>query len=34
MIGYPFVFEHQGKKYMLFNGNDYGRDGFGYAVME
>jgi len=34
MIAYPFVFEHKNKKYMLYNGNDYGRTGFGYAVME
>lgn len=34
MIEYAFVFQHKGRKYMLYNGNDYGRDGFGYAVAE
>ena len=34
MICYPFVFEHKGKKYMLYNGNDYGKTGFGLAVLE
>ncbi len=33
MICYPFVFEHKGKRYMLYNGNDYGKTGFGLAVM-
>lgn len=32
MICYPFVFEHKEKKYMLYNGNDFGKDGFGIAV--
>ena len=34
MICYPFVFYHKGKKYMLYNGNDYGKTGFGLAVLE
>lgn len=33
MIEYPFVFEHNQKKYMLYNGNDYGKTGFGYATL-
>ena len=33
-ICYPFVFEHKGARYMLYNGNNYGITGFGYAVME
>ena len=32
MIGYPHVFENDGWLYMLYNGNDYGKTGFGYAV--
>jgi hypothetical protein len=32
MIGYPNVFNHKDKKYMLYCGNGYGRGGFGYAV--
>jgi len=34
MICYPFVFEHKGQKYMLYNGNGYGKTGFGYAILE
>lgn len=34
MIEYSYVFNHAGRKYMLYNGNDYGRDGIGLAVME
>ncbi len=34
MVCYPFVFTHKGKKYMLYNGNRYGKTGFGYAVLE
>lgn len=31
-VSYPFVFEHDGRLYMLYSGNGYGRDGFGLAV--
>lgn len=34
MICYPYVFEHKGQFYMLYNGNGYGRSGFGLAVLE
>lgn len=34
MICYPCVFEHQGRMYMLYNGNGYGQTGFGFAVLE
>lgn len=34
MIEYPFVFDHQGVRYMLYNGNGYGKTGFGLAVLE
>lgn len=34
MIEYPFVFDHAGVRYMLYNGNGYGKTGFGLAVME
>ena len=34
MIEYPHVFDHKGKRYMLYNGNDYGKTGFGLAVLE
>ncbi len=31
MITYPYVFEHANQRYMLYNGNGYGRSGFGLA---
>lgn len=34
MICYPYVFDHDGKRYMLYNGNGYGKTGFGLAVLE
>lgn len=33
MICYPFVFRHKDCLYMLYNGNGYGRSGFGYAFI-
>lgn len=33
MIEYPFVFDHAGRTYMLYNGNGYGKTGFGLAVL-
>lgn len=34
MVCYPFVFDHAGQRYMLYNGNHYGKTGFGIAVLE
>jgi len=34
MIEYPFVFNHKGEYYMLYNGNGYGKTGFGLAILE
>lgn len=34
MIAYAYVYRHNGKKHMLYNGNGFGRSGIGYAVME
>jgi len=34
MICYPYIFDHNGKRYMLYNGNGYGKTGFGIAVLE
>jgi hypothetical protein len=34
MIEYPHVFDHGSNRYLLYNGNDYGRDGFGLAILE
>lgn len=33
-VEYPFIFDHKGRRYMLYNGNAYGRTGFGLAVLE
>ncbi len=33
MICYPHVFEHNGEKYMLYNGNGYGKSGIGLALL-
>jgi hypothetical protein len=32
MIAYPYVFDHDGARHMLYNGNGYGRTGIGYAT--
>lgn len=34
MICYPYVFEHNGRVYMLYNGDGYGKTGFGLAVLD
>ena len=34
MIEYPYIFDHEGFRYMLYNGNGYGKTGFGIAVLE
>jgi len=28
------VYEHKGRKHMLYNGNGFGESGFGWAVLE
>jgi predicted GH43/DUF377 family glycosyl hydrolase len=33
-IEYPSVFDHQGRRYLLYSGNEFGRTGFGIAVRE
>jgi hypothetical protein len=33
MISYPFIFRHKGELHMLYNGNGYGRAGFGFAIL-
>jgi hypothetical protein len=30
---YPYVFDHKGTRFMLYNGNEYGKSGFGLAVL-
>ncbi|MBS1142612.1 MAG: hypothetical protein H6R14_18 [Proteobacteria bacterium] len=34
MLCYPHVFSCDGRIYMLYNGNEFGRHGFGLAVLE
>ncbi len=34
MMCYPNLFECDGRTYLLYNGNDFGRHGFGIAVLE
>ncbi len=34
MIEYPFVYDHNKKRYMVYNGNTFGKSGFGYAVLK
>ncbi len=33
MLCYPSVFDHAGERYMLYNGNSYGKTGFGLAQL-
>tara|TARA_B100000795_G_C22787220_1_gene435181 strand:- start:110 stop:1030 length:921 start_codon:yes stop_codon:yes gene_type:complete len=33
MICYPYIFDYNSAKYMLYNGNNYGRTGFGIAKL-
>jgi hypothetical protein len=34
MIEYPFVVAHHGTKFLFYNGNGFGKTGFGYAIAE
>lgn len=34
MISYPSVIRYKDRVYLFYNGNDYGKDGFGYALLE
>lgn len=34
MICYPYVFDYKDRRYMLYNGNEYGKYGFGLAILE
>lgn len=34
MMCYPYVIEVDGKVYMFYNGNSFGKTGIGYAVLE
>ena len=34
MLCYPNLFERDGRTYLLYNGNEFGRQGFGIAILE
>jgi hypothetical protein len=34
MLCYPHAFEYKGNVYLLYNGNEFGRYGFGLAILE
>jgi hypothetical protein len=34
MVEYPFVFDHNGDRYMLYSGNRFGAAGFGLAILD
>jgi len=34
MIEYGYVFDHNGRRYMIYNGNDFGKTGLGIAILE
>lgn len=34
MICYPFIFDYKENRYMIYNGNEYGKTGFGLALLE
>ncbi|MDB5283630.1 MAG: hypothetical protein JWO06_2705 [Bacteroidota bacterium] len=34
MIEYPYIFDYKNERYMLYNGNGYGKTGFGIAILE
>ena len=34
MVCYPYIFDYNGDRYMLYNGNGYGKTGFGLAKFE
>jgi hypothetical protein len=34
MVEYPCLFDWDGRRFMLYNGNDYGRTGVGLAVLD
>lgn len=34
MVEYPFVLDHEGERYMFYNGNSYGKTGIGLARLD
>lgn len=33
MMAYPYIVDYKDKRYMFYNGNGFGRSGFGYALV-
>jgi hypothetical protein len=33
MVAYPYIVDYKDKRYMFYNGNGFGRSGFGYALI-
>ena len=34
MLEYCSLYQHNGQRFMLYNGNGFGQSGFGYAVLD
>jgi len=34
MIAYPYIYRHKKRTYMFYNGNGFGKSGFGYAKLD
>ena len=34
MLAYPYIVDYQDRRYMFYNGNGFGRSGFGYALFD
>ncbi len=34
MIEYAYIFDHKGRRYMIYNGNNFGKTGIGLAILE
>ena len=34
MICFPYIMDYENNRYMFYNGNDYGKTGFGVAILE
>jgi hypothetical protein len=33
MLAYPYIVDYQDKRYLFYNGNGFGRSGFGFALL-
>ncbi len=34
MIEYAYIFDYKGRRYMIYNGNNFGKTGIGLAILE